>query len=668
MSLKSSLKNNYSFLQGEGEMSEIVRAYPWCDTTIGTPDKWPQSLRTALGIVLRSAFPMFIFWGDDFICFYNDAYRPSLGLNGKHPAIGKNGKDVWPDIWHFIGPIIDQVRSTAKAVWYEDQLLPIFRNGSMEDVYWTFSYSPIYGDTDEIDGVLVTCTETTEKVKNIKRLVESEQRFHNLISQASIGTIVLIGKDMRVQVANQAYCDIIGRNVDELIGNPLFDIIQEAEEPFRAILDQVRLSGEQIVLYDWPYVVLVNGSQKEGFANLVLQPYKEDDGQITGVIAMCQDVTEQVVSLQKTAESERQFRLLADSIVQIVWITDPAGKYEYYNKRWYDFTGLTAEQFHGQSWKQMVHPDDRDRVWKQWENSLSTGIDYEIEYRLGNKEGEYVWVLGQAAPVYGSEGKIIKWFGTCTDIHEHKKIQQQKEEFISIASHELKTPLTSLKATLQILERQTKKEFSTTSLNCKMVDSANIQVKKLVTLVNDLLDVTKIEQGQLVLNKTEFTFLEIVNSCCDSIAGGFSKIKATGEMDIPIMADYPKIEQVLINLINNSFKYAPNSHEIIINAKREKDFIKISVQDFGPGISPEKLPHLFALYYRADTKGNQYSGLGLGLYICYKIITNHGGLMGVESELGQGSTFTFTLPIDQAALDNNFSVELPAFDPLLELA
>jgi PAS domain S-box-containing protein len=664
MILKSALKNNNSFLQGEGEMSEIVRAYPWAETQIGTPDTWPQSLRTALGIVLRSAFPMFIFWGDDFICFYNDAYRPSLGENGKHPAVGKNGKEVWPEIWHFIGPIIDQVRSTAKAVWYEDQLLPIFRNGTMKDVYWTFSYSPIYGDSNCVEGVFVTCTETTEKVKNINRLVESEHRFHNLIKQASIGMIVLMGEEMRIQVVNQAYCNLIGRTVEELTGNLLFDIIPETEEHFRGMLNQVRLSGEEVVLYDCPYFVLISNARKEGFLNVVLQPYKEDNGQITGIIGMCQDVTEQVLATQKTAESERQFRLMADSIVQMVWITNSAGMYEYCNQRWYEFTGFTVEQSQVQGWKQIIHPDDRDRAWKQWNHSLTTGTDYEIEYRLANREGEYVWILGQAAAVYDQEGRIIKWFGTCTDIHEQKQIQQQKEEFISIASHELKTPLTSLKATLQFLEKQIKKEFSPGSLNSKMVDSANTQVKKLSTLVNDLLDVTKIEQGQLILNKTEFTFSDIVNSCCDAIAGSFSKIRTTGDINAQVLADYPKIEQVLINLINNSFKYAPNSNEIVIHAKQETDFIKISVQDFGPGISPEKLPHLFAIYYRADTKGNQYSGLGLGLYICYKIITNHGGHMGVESDLGHGSTFTFTLPNNQPVIKNMLSVELPACNPL----
>jgi len=168
------------FLSGAGEMGQLISEYDWFKTSLGSIEKWPQSLKITLGLMLHSAFPMFLFWGEDLLCFYNDAYRPSLGNDGKHPAIGKRAKEVWPEIWDFIGPLIDKVINTAQPVWFEDQLVPIFRNGKIEDVWWTFSYSPVYCDRGEVAGMLVTCTETTDKVKNLRTIKENEQQLKHL--------------------------------------------------------------------------------------------------------------------------------------------------------------------------------------------------------------------------------------------------------------------------------------------------------------------------------------------------------------------------------------------------------------------------------------------------------------------------------------------------------
>jgi signal transduction histidine kinase len=171
------------FIEGGGEMGKLTRNFDWASSALGTPDQWPNSLRTTLGILLHSAFPMFLFWGKDLICFYNDAYRPSLGENGKHPAVGKKGKEVWREIWHFIGPLIADVMEKGEPVWYEDQYLPIFRNGQMEDVYWTFSYSPAYGDSGEVEGVFVTCVETTKSVNNLRKLEENEMLLQRRVAE-----------------------------------------------------------------------------------------------------------------------------------------------------------------------------------------------------------------------------------------------------------------------------------------------------------------------------------------------------------------------------------------------------------------------------------------------------------------------------------------------------
>ena len=157
------------FLSGGGKMGELIRSFDWSKTAVGSSDKWPQSLLTTISILLNSKFPMFLWWGEDLIQFYNDAYRPSLGNDGKHPtALGQKGEDCWPEIWLVIKPMIDQVLNGGEATWNENQLIPIYRNGKLEEINWTFGYSPVKIENGEIGGVLVTVIETTEKVKTEK--------------------------------------------------------------------------------------------------------------------------------------------------------------------------------------------------------------------------------------------------------------------------------------------------------------------------------------------------------------------------------------------------------------------------------------------------------------------------------------------------------------------
>lgn len=176
------------FLSCSGEMSALTRAFDWSTTSAGAIGSWPQSLRTTLGILLRSRFPMFLWWGPDLICFYNDAYRPSLGRDGKHPHIlGMPAKEAWPEIWHIISPLIYQVLETGEATWREDQLVPIFRNGAIEDVYWTYSYSPVLDEHNQVAGVLVTCMETTGKVNLQAMLEEKAGQLEVVIDSADLG-------------------------------------------------------------------------------------------------------------------------------------------------------------------------------------------------------------------------------------------------------------------------------------------------------------------------------------------------------------------------------------------------------------------------------------------------------------------------------------------------
>ncbi len=179
----------YNFLQGGGKMGELTRNYNWEQSSIGSPDKWPQSLRTTISILLNSKFPMLLWWGEDLIQFYNDAYRPSLRNNGKHPAaLGQRADECWPEIWTIIKPLIDKVIREKEGAWSEDQLIPIYRNGKIEDVYWTFSYSPVIDEIEKVGGIIVVCNETTEKVISHTSVVESKNQLQFAIEATELGT------------------------------------------------------------------------------------------------------------------------------------------------------------------------------------------------------------------------------------------------------------------------------------------------------------------------------------------------------------------------------------------------------------------------------------------------------------------------------------------------
>jgi len=178
-----------SFLAAGGEMGVLTSQLDWGATPVGSIDTWPQSLRTTLGTMLRSKFPMFLWWGPQLVCFYNDAYRPSLGNNGKHPVIlGMPAKEAWPEIWTIIKPLIDQVLAGGEGIWSENQLVPIYRNGHIEDVYWTFSYSPVIIEDDSAGGVLVVCTETTAEVQTYHKLEEAYTQHAFAIDAAELAT------------------------------------------------------------------------------------------------------------------------------------------------------------------------------------------------------------------------------------------------------------------------------------------------------------------------------------------------------------------------------------------------------------------------------------------------------------------------------------------------
>ncbi|MDL5512782.1 PAS domain S-box protein [Arenibacter sp. M-2] len=442
MKLNSTYKaNDLKFLENGGQMGDLIREMDWGNTSLGHIGNWPVSLRTTLAIILHSSYPMFLFWGDDLICFYNDAYRPSLGNEGKHPAIGKKGKEVWPEIWEFIGPLIHKVVTTAKPISFSDQLVPFYRNGSMEEIYWTFCYSAAFDDFGNVSGVVVTCTETTETVIAKKELEESEQRLRTMIAQAPVSIAIFQGKDHLTELANSLALEMWGRKESEVLGQPILEVMPELKsQGIKELLDGVYSTGKSFSTLEFPVQIMRKGKLHMAYLNFGYEPLLDTTGKIEGIMALGIEVTDQVIARKRLEESEKKFRLLADSLPQFVWTADPDGNLNYFNQSVFEFSGLSQDQLINRGWLQMVHPDDRIKNFKTWEDSIATGKDFLLEHRFRRHDGEYRWQLSRAKPQRNDGGIIQMWVGSSTDIQEQKifldelekKVQERTAELVEL--------------------------------------------------------------------------------------------------------------------------------------------------------------------------------------------------------------------------------------------
>ncbi|MET3535023.1 hybrid sensor histidine kinase/response regulator [Chryseobacterium limigenitum] len=337
------------------------------------------------------------------------------------------------------------------------------------------------------------------------------------------------------------------------------------------------------------------------------------------------------------------FHLMLESLPQIAFTLNEDGIVDFVNRKWHEYSDSEHEF-------PETHFDDHN-IKEEFERCKKKGKALELEVRIKNIESEnYRYHLLRVTPVY-EENTIKNWVGTFTDIDDQKKVEKEKDEFLSIASHELKTPLTSIKAYVQLLDRKLKldKDGAEAGFMVKVQD----QIEKLNTLITDLLDVSKIENGKLKINKKPTNIGNVIQNAIDTILQTHEdrqvKIDWHGmKPDILIPLDEIRIEQVLINFLTNAIKYSPQNNQVIVTTfvDEEEQEVKVNITDFGIGIPDFKQDAVFHKFYRVEESSLQFQGMGIGLFICSEIIKQHHGNIGVSSKVDEGSTFYFTLPLN----------------------
>lgn len=505
--------------------------------------------------------------------------------------------------------------------------------------------SPLKDAKGKITGASKILRDITEKIIAQKKIEESELRLNILIQSSPFAIGLLQGKDLIISAANDAIINILGKGPD-IVGKPYFELMPElVEQGYKEVFHEVYITGKPVNAVETAVDIVRNGKMETQYYNFLLFAQRNIDNEIDGIGIIASEVTAMATYHHRLKESEEQFRQTADLLPDKVFKADANGNFFYINKAWEQTTGLAQDELKNDGWLQTVHPDDLEEVKKHLKQIVETGNDCELQFRIEDKTGNYRWHLCRAMALKEDDGKITMWIGATTDIQDQKRKEEEKSEFISIASHELKTPLTASKLYINLLEEGLSREGN--SNNLMFAQKAGKSIERLEMLIKELLDINKIQHGKLDLNLTTFDFNEMLDGAIEEVrlsAPGYSILK-TGYINLPFTGDRDRLQQVVVNLLTNAVKYSPESDEVFVTASAENGMIKVAVKDHGIGIRKENLKKIFDLYYREAESSRPFQGFGIGLSISSEIVHRHNGKIWAESKPGKGTTVYFTLPV-----------------------
>ena len=653
---------------GDSHMASLVRSTDWSATPLGPIERWPQSLRTAVGIALAADVPIAIYWGPRLVCLYNDAYAACLGT--RHPAaLGRSLAQVWPDVWDTIEPELLHVLQTGKTVSFKDrEFLLEAADGQLRPRWFSGCFSPIHDETGHVGGVFNPTLETTGQVlaerENTRLLAQARgaaEQLRQMFDQAPGFMSVQRGPEHVFEICNQAMYQIVGHR--ELVGKSAREAFPElAGQRYWELHDLVYATGKPFTGRAMPVRLqpAPGGPIKEIYIDLLYQPLFDADGSVMGIFTQGHDVTEQHRAMAALRQSEERFRLAMQSsslgsfdldvcTQRLDWTESACRMFGYDRAAVPSLADAVGR----------IHPDDRPGG----EAAIASALDpqglgeYHARYRVIWLDGSLHWIEAVGPGKFAGEGAercAVRLAGVLWNVTERQQfietLQQadaHKDEFLAMLAHELRNPLAPLTNALALLDRAeplTERGRSTVAL-------AQRQTRHLKLLVDDLLEASRVSRGKIELRREPMLIAIAVYQAVESVSAA---IEARGqqlrvvapEEPVQIVADPVRVAQILENLLTNASKYTPEGGAIRVEVERRAAAVEIRVADNGIGIERAKMSQLFELFHQIDaTLDRAQGGLGIGLALVKRLVELHGGTVGVESAgRAQGATFTVRLP------------------------
>ena len=686
--LKINRPTSADFLAGGGEMGALMRAYDWSRSPLGKPETWPQSLRTAVRILLNTNHPMFIWWGPDLIQFYNDAYRQTMGPERHPSALGQGGRKCWAEIWDIIGPQIQQVMSGRGATWHEDQLVPVTRYGKLEQVYWTYGFSPIDED-DGIGGVLVVCRDVTDEHRAAAKLREREAELARVQQLGRIGGLEV---DLRTGFRNRRspeYLlihglppDAANESHDDWVKRIHPEDREATEKKFRdAVAGDVRDYSAQ-------YRIIRPSDGETRWISVKSTIERDENGKAIRLTGAHTDVTEQVVVDLALRQSEERFRKLADELAELnatlaqrveektrerdrIWnvsqdllvVADRDGVWRTVNPAWTKTLGWSEAELLNRTSEWLEHPDDGGQTRSEVNKLIQGDLTVKFEGRFRHKDGSYRWLSWTGVPdrdhIYAVARDVTAEKAAAERLKaaEEALLQSQKMEAVGQLTggiaHDFNNLLTGIVGSLDLL--QTRLNQGRTDNFARYINAAMTSANRAAALTHRLLAFARrqplipesVDVNQLVVSLEDLLRRTI---------GETIDLEITASDDLwRTLCDPNQLESALLNLAINARDAMPDGGKLTIStanahlgnvtadtpALSPGDYICIVVSDTGVGMSAQVAARAFDPFFTTKPIGQ---GTGLGLSMIYGFARQSNGHVTIDSKLGRGTSVRLYLP------------------------
>jgi len=686
--LKINRPTSSDFLAGGGEMGALMRAYDWSANPLGTPQAWPQSLRTAVRILLNTNHPMFIWWGPKLIQFYNDAYRQTMGPE-RHPgALGQGGRECWAEIWDIIGPQIEQVMSGGGATWHENQLVPVTRHGRLEQVYWTYGFSPIDED-DGIGGVLVVCRDVTKEYLAANALREREAELARVQQLGRIGGLEV---DLRTGFGNR-------RSPEYLLihGLPPAAADESHEDWVQRIHPDDREATEKIFRdavagdvrdYSVQYRIVRPSDGETRWISVKSTIERDENGKAIRLVGAHTDVTAQVVADLALRQSEEQFRKLADQLADLnatlaqrveektrerdrIWnvsqdllvVADRDGVWRTVNPAWTKTLGWNEAELLNRTSEWLEHPDDGGLTRTEVNRLIQGNLTVKFEGRFRHKDGSYRWLSWTGVPdqdhIYAVARDVTAEKAAADRLKatEEALLQSQKMEAVGQLTggiaHDFNNLLTGIVGSLDLL--QTRLNQGRTENVARYINAAMTSANRAAALTHRLLAFARrqplipksVDANQLVVS-LEDLLRRTIGETIDLEIAAPDDLWCT-------LCDPNQLESALLNLAINARDAMPDGGKLTIATANARiagltaetpallpgDYICIEVTDTGVGMSAEVAARAFDPFFTTKPIGQ---GTGLGLSMIYGFARQSNGHVTIDSRLGRGTSIKLYLP------------------------